>query len=137
MRIVCPACTATYEVPIALLKPGQPVRCARCTKEWVPPVEAEEAPPAPPEPQAPDPAPTITHEPSVQLERATTRRVSPSRLPGAPPTPRASALRLAWVASFLVLGALLWGAYSQRAAIMHGWPPSIRVYAALGLAGER
>ena len=136
MRIVCPACTATYEVPTALLKPDQPVRCARCSKEWVPSDEAEEAPP-PAAPEVAEPAPVVTPEPVVARARAPTPPAPKPRLPGAPPTPRASLLRLAWVGSFVLLAALLWGAYSQRVAIMQGWPPSIRVYAALGLAGGR
>jgi predicted Zn finger-like uncharacterized protein len=37
MRIVCPFCEATYEVPKSLLRgDGQVVRCARCEREWVP-----------------------------------------------------------------------------------------------------
>ncbi len=36
MRIVCPACSAAYEVPDALLGTGRPVRCARCGREWTP-----------------------------------------------------------------------------------------------------
>jgi predicted Zn finger-like uncharacterized protein len=36
MRIVCPACSAAYEVPDALLGTGRPVRCARCRQEWMP-----------------------------------------------------------------------------------------------------
>ncbi|HTC07239.1 MAG TPA: zinc-ribbon domain-containing protein [Acetobacteraceae bacterium] len=136
MRIVCPACTAAYEVPTALLKPGVLVRCARCTKEWVPSAEAEENPPAPQEAAASEPAPAAMWQPVVQTERAPIERASVPRIPGAPPTARAGALRLVWVASFVVLGALLWSAYSQRVAIMQAWPPSTRVYAALGLIGE-
>jgi hypothetical protein len=34
----------------------------------------------------------------------------------------------------LLLG---WGAYAERSAIMRAWPPSIRLYAALGLAADR
>ncbi len=36
MRIVCPTCEATYNVPDAALSPGRPVRCARCGNNWVP-----------------------------------------------------------------------------------------------------
>jgi predicted Zn finger-like uncharacterized protein len=43
MRIVCPSCEATYEVPKSLLGDGgKLVRCARCGKEWLP----EATPPA-------------------------------------------------------------------------------------------
>ena len=137
MRIVCPACTATYEVPTALLKPDQAVRCARCTKEWVPSVEAAEAALAPPSPVAAERVPLVTSEPVVRTERAPIERASAPRPPAAPPTARGGVLHFAWVASFVVLGALVWGAYSQRAAIMQAWPPSIRVYAVLGLAAGK
>jgi len=40
---------------------------------------------------------------------------------------------LGWVASLIVLGLLVWGAYAYRGAIMQAWPPSQRVYALLGL----
>jgi predicted Zn finger-like uncharacterized protein len=37
MRIVCPSCHATYEVPKSLLREGgQIVRCACCDTEWTP-----------------------------------------------------------------------------------------------------
>ena len=36
MRIVCPTCEATYNVPDAALSPGRPVRCARCGNNWIP-----------------------------------------------------------------------------------------------------
>lgn len=44
MRIVCPACSAAYEVPDALLGSPRPVRCARCWHEWLPQPAAEPAP---------------------------------------------------------------------------------------------
>ena len=59
MRIQCPACAATYDVPVHLLKPSQTVRCARCAKEWVPPAEAEGAP-----------LPPLVAEPEAALELA-------------------------------------------------------------------
>ena len=130
MRIVCPGCTAAYEVPIALLKPGQAVRCARCAREWTPPFEAPEPLPPQAEPEPP-PAPV----PSVDIEPREEPRLVPSR-PAAPPRGRNTALRLAWVASVAVLGLLVWGAYVERAAIMQLWPASIRLYGALGLLGN-
>ncbi len=36
MRIVCPSCAATYDVPVPQLAPGRSVRCARCSTDWTP-----------------------------------------------------------------------------------------------------
>jgi hypothetical protein len=51
-----------------------------------------------------------------------------------PPEPRNMALAVGagWVGSFLLLGLMAWGVVSFRAPIMHAWPPSTRLYAALG-----
>jgi hypothetical protein len=46
-------------------------------------------------------------------------------------------VRVAWLASLIALALLIWGAYAGRTAVMQLWPPSARVYSALGLAGER
>ena len=46
MRIVCPICSAAYEVRETLLVPGRQVRCARCSEEWVP---LAALPPPPPD----------------------------------------------------------------------------------------
>jgi predicted Zn finger-like uncharacterized protein len=37
-----------------------------------------------------------------------------------------------WVGSVLLLGLMAWGIISFRMPIMHAWPPSTRLYAALG-----
>lgn len=34
MRIVCPSCTATYDVPAELVAGRPVVRCVQCTQEW-------------------------------------------------------------------------------------------------------
>jgi hypothetical protein len=48
--------------------------------------------------------------------------------------PRGSlALRLAWTGTMVLLGVLAGEFYVQRAGIMALWPPSVRLYAALGL----
>src|SRR5690348_4321386 len=36
MRIACPNCSASYEVPAALLTKRRTVRCARCQQDWHP-----------------------------------------------------------------------------------------------------
>jgi predicted Zn finger-like uncharacterized protein len=60
MRLVCPECTAAYDVPDGMVG-GAPrrVRCARCSHEWIfdPPAQAAAPPPdGPAAPAPPDPA---------------------------------------------------------------------------------
>ncbi len=55
MRITCPDCGATYEVPPTLLAGRRPVRCARCSGEWLPaPEPGSELPAAGAAPDAAD-----------------------------------------------------------------------------------
>ncbi len=120
MQIVCPACTATYEVPLTMLKPGQVVRCARCAHEWVPsPTTLTAQPAAPLAARRADIGPA-GEQISLPLDRSPIAR-------------HVTALRLAWAGSVVALMLLAWAAYAERTSIMHAWPPSIRVYAALGL----
>jgi predicted Zn finger-like uncharacterized protein len=137
MRMVCPACSAAYEVPDSLLTPGRSVRCARCGHQWAP-VELEPPPREPPaapgwpdaeliedveaEPlgRAPLQTPSFTAMDRLALHRAST---------GGSPV----ALRIAWVASLLALLLLAAAGYVWRAEIMHVWPASQRLYHALGV----
>ena len=124
MRLVCPHCAAAYEVPPSTLGPRRRLRCARCGREWVVPGEPPRAA------EAPD-------VPSEDAPEAAAPRASP---PGAtaPPPPSAPrgrlALRLCWAASLLVLAIGAWQSVAWRSAVMRAWPPSQRLYAALGLA---
>jgi len=148
MRIVCPSCSATYDVPDALLRGRRTVRCAACSREW------NLTDTAPPEPESlfrPEPPPaeevlegTAEPVPHNRLEpprregiprEAIARAIAMDRLQNAPP-PRKGGLGLAvaWVLSFAVLAALAWSAYDYRIAVMNAWPPSIRLYTLLGLA---
>ncbi|MBN9561411.1 MAG: zinc-ribbon domain-containing protein [Alphaproteobacteria bacterium] len=170
MRIVCPACSAAYEVPDALLGSPRPVRCARCGHEWQPEPAAESGPAEthstgalhepplggsmverlgelpesatglavsvvePPTRAAPKPfAPATVQEQEPIPDPALA--VSAEQAPIVEPTRRreATLLRLAWGASVLILVLLAWAAYGWRAEIMHAWPASERLYAALGL----
>ncbi len=45
------------------------------------------------------------------------------------------ALLLAWLVSLVLVAGPLGAAYVERSTVMALWPPSIRLYAALGLAG--
>jgi predicted Zn finger-like uncharacterized protein len=157
MRIVCPSCSAAYDVPDAMLADRQVVRCARCTREWhpIPPREIEVAAPppatsvaAPAVPEAPAPEdswiamPDIAAPPRPSLDRPTppTERrplgaMAIDRLMADPAPPPASlALRLAWIGSIVLVLALLGAAVTWRTQVMAAWPPSTRLYAALGLS---
>ncbi len=134
MRIVCPACAATYDVPEGRLVPGRVVRCARCATDWEPvahkpaadePVpNAPAVPEPPPEPPPPEPEPVV--EPPAEIEPALSAEP-------AVPAWRAWLLPAAWVLSAVVLLAVGFLALSARNSIMHAWPPSIRAYGAIGL----
>jgi len=109
-----------------MLSPGRTVRCARCSEEWVPLPTAttrrvveqtEVLPPPASEPIAPPP---LTAMDRLAAQPASLPRTS-------------AALRAAWVASFVVLALLVWSSVAWRAELMHAWPPSIRVFDAIGL----
>jgi predicted Zn finger-like uncharacterized protein len=139
MRIVCPSCAAAYDVPEGLLSGRNAVRCARCATEWQPtrpepapiPVAARRDPPTPPRPipdarLRPPPRPADPAAPkAIDRLMATPQRRQRAGL----------ALSIAWLGSILLVAALLGAGYVERAQVMAVWPPSIRLYAALGLAG--
>ena len=148
MRIDCPSCAASYDVPDAKLAGRKTVRCVRCGHQWVPgPVLAPADPPPAALPHAapwPDSEPSDSERPDPERpdpERGgrgraqTAADASRSRLasPATPPTSRFG-LRLAWAASGLMLAMALAVAFVWRAEVVRAWPPSLRVYAALGLA---
>jgi predicted Zn finger-like uncharacterized protein len=127
MRLVCPSCSVAYEVPDSLVPAGRPVRCARCGGEWTPvataevPLEPEPEPEQepPPPPREPAPRPPLTAMDRLAAHPAMSR---PDRL-----------LQAAWGVSLLVLVAAAGAGYVWRGDIMHAWPPSARMYAALGM----
>jgi hypothetical protein len=49
------------------------------------------------------------------------------------PPPISAGLRAAWAASVVVLLLFGWGIIAWRADLMHAWPPSTRLYDAIGL----
>jgi predicted Zn finger-like uncharacterized protein len=135
MRIACPSCQAEYNVPDTLLAGRNAVRCARCGEEWKPegaapePEEVLPATVAPAEPPAPEPA-------SAAEEHAAPALFVPPRQPlvAPAPTPRASrAVLIGWVATIVIIAGLAYGGYAWRDRLMSAWPPSTRLYAALGL----
>jgi len=143
MRIVCPSCSAAYDVPDSLLTAGRVVRCARCGGEWSPITEviAEEDRETPSTPMAASPQadyPVLVASAPQRFgsrESAPTPRQSAMDWLAAHPVMMRSrwSLRVAWVASVLLLVTAIWGAYAWRSQIMEAWPPSTRAYTAFGL----
>ena len=144
MRIVCPSCQATYEVPDSLLAGGKTVRCARCGTEWAPLAEAAASSPAPPPPAPPEPPPAAAPEDHARVEpRLSGYRprnidsADDSRLPPRDDeielAPRRGGALLGWLISLAILALLIWAAFAFRSQVMGAWPPSARLYAVLGL----
>ena len=150
MRIVCPSCSAAFEVPELRLMPGQAVRCARCGTDWMPlagPESAAESEPtmvmqaAKPAKQplpAPGPEPTVVFQPALLMQDAP---------PAGKRTPIHDGLNLAaaagpaliasWAVSIAAVAGLVWAAVAWRGDVMNAWPPSERLYMALGLPADR
>ncbi len=132
MRIACPACAATYDVPDERLAPGRLVRCMRCGADWAPlamvaaPVAAPQPLPEPePPPSMPPPAPVaLAPQPEPRAPEPRTRRPSRGNRP----------LALAWLLSLAVLAAGAWLAVNRRPDVVSVWPASERAYMALGLS---
>ena len=145
MRIECPACEARYEVPDTRLAPGRPVRCARCGRDWTP---LAASPAVPPSPQPPAVAPSgeftasVLDEPHAVPIRPPHPFIAATRPPthsddllpvAVGPKRRSTALVAAWVVSVAAVVAAVVLAVVLREPIARAWPPSMRVYDALGL----
>ncbi len=149
MRIVCPNCRATYEVPETLVGTAtRQVRCARCQTEWRP-QQLDELPQEP----AVERAFATIAEPFPKGVAGQAPRVAPplpsTEWPGdaALPPPRlesaakprrrrgGSGVRVdvlaALVFSVVLLVAIAAAAYVWRDAVMQVWPASERVFALL------
>lgn len=164
MRVSCPACAATYEVPDDLIGAGRRLRCARCGENWLAAPEAPPdgaalagasgpetvtpgtpgpgpAPEAAPPPAAapPPPAGREAMAPPPQRSRTRPPQVIDPPLPrsgDAAPPRRDQALLLAWAGTAAAVLALAAGLALFRAEVMAAWPPSQRLFIALGLGPE-
>jgi predicted Zn finger-like uncharacterized protein len=149
VRIVCPACSATYDVPSALLQPaGRKVKCARCGKSWSPGATPE--PPARsrliaqlPEIDVTPVEPPLSRDAGRPLARPVAEasaRLVPARggagaqqAREAAPSSGVAAVLVGWMLTVLVIAAAGYGAYTYRPQIEAAWPPSQRAYALLGI----
>src|SRR5450432_3525002 len=123
MRIVCPSCTAAYEVPDRLLGGGKKLRCARCANEWVPAeiLAPAAAPPTPPPlpPAAAEPPPAVAPSPPLPLQAPPPPELILHAEPKPPRQTRPASsgvvpVLLALAASFVVLLGLVAAALSWR-----------------------
>lgn len=167
MRIACPSCDATYDVPDQMLGSGRKLRCSKCGHQWIPaptvaaaasaaprPAPAGAAPPPAPAPAASASAPPLpepevrpvrreriadlprapANPPPLAIDRITDANFAPAEtMAPVPERGRRTAVWLGWLVSIVVWGLVIWAGYHYRAAIMAAWPPSQRLYAALGI----
>lgn len=126
MRITCPACDASYDVPDGMLSAASEVRCVRCGQVWRPigaaPMASAAPPPAPP-PEKPLPAPPTRPRPPA-FTSPPPRLVPPS---GAVAPEGGRGLTLAWVASLLLLAGAAVAANAWAPMLIAAWPPLARV----------
>jgi predicted Zn finger-like uncharacterized protein len=119
MILTCPNCATRYLVdPHKLGSEGRQVRCGKCAHAWfqTPPSDM---------PKRVEPIP-LNMGP---------RPIPPgSNLPAFPPRPRRRGAAAGWVALALVVVAVVIGLLVARERIMSAWPPSQRLYAALGMS---
>jgi len=141
MILTCPSCRARYLVGADKVGPtGRQVRCGKCRHIWY---------------QAPAEEPPIRLEPLPRTAAAAGEGASADAEPARGPTltaagelrpiPRGSNLPalaeqrrerapvLGWLLLVLVLAALAYGSYLERARITALWPPAARLYELLGL----
>jgi len=149
MRIACPSCDTTYQVPDSRLTPGKMVRCARCDNKWLPVREAEDAVAAPESAVAKPDAQAMAAPPDVAPEASSASAASDAASATAPPGPTVTAMdRLtasavpahrprggligAWAATFVVLAGAVAATVVWRDAVVRAWPPSGRILATTG-----
>lgn len=126
MRIECPSCSAIYDLPEQQLVAGRPVRCARCSASWTPVPHLSQSPFATTPLVAPPRPPRVQVVPSSQP-------VPAARSPEALGLSEPRLVLAGWVLSIAVMVLIGWAAVTWRDEVMRAWPPSERVYAALGL----
>ncbi len=139
MRVTCPNCQTEYEVPDAALTRARTLRCAKCmTKFQVPALDLAPPEPAAAEPEA-EPAPMADEVmPGDRAEVAQAQKhewadilQNRQEIPAAA-EPEPSAKRGLAISIVLVLALILALLVAHR-TIGSLWPPSVRLFDALGL----
>ena len=104
------------------------MRCARCARDWADTTLApNDLEPAAAVLAIGSPDPAATEPPSLD-----------SSVPPAHPALAANAgVRFGWAGSALLVALGAWSVIAWRQDVMHAWPPSGRLYAALGLTVGR
>ena len=124
MRITCPSCAATYDVPESRLTPRKKARCTRCQGEWVP-VHTDDEAGSPPE--------TVQQPLLDSLAGSLPSVTAMDRLAASAPPDRPSrALLGAWVLTAVVLLGAVAATVTWREAVMRAWPPSALLLAPFG-----
>ena len=140
MQLSCPSCGAQYELPESLFLAGpRKVRCVKCAHAWMA-GDRSAAPADAAKPETPPAAETEADTPArrpLPLRRRTPPAEPPTAVPdlalGLPPRRKAGrGVAVAWAASLLLLAVGCWAGWAYRADVMAAWPPSVRLYGALG-----
>jgi predicted Zn finger-like uncharacterized protein len=139
MRLTCPKCHTEYEVPDAALAGRvRTLRCGACDTTFKAPASPEivemppELPPEPPEAGVPVPE-TAAAEPveaAPKLAAVLYPPIPPKPVQAAPT--RAAPDRALGI-SLLVLVLIIALVLAEHRAIGNAWPPSLRLFNALGL----
>lgn len=134
MRVACPSCSTSYEIPADRLAAGKSVRCARCGASWAPiPLEvgADETPTEPHIEPAPDPnqiGPNQSGPNPVQAEPPQPMAMESA----APARPSSRLLLAAWIGSGIVLIVAVGAIVVWRNDLTRFWPPLGQLYKVFG-----
>jgi len=133
MILTCPECATGYFVDDAQIGPGgRKVRCASCGARWTatPGGAVEAAAPHDPAPAAPE----ATVEPGAEsLTAGDLPRAFRSRVEEEKRMRRAAVTGAVWAGAGLIVVAIIGAAIFFRESVVHAWPQTASVYAAIGL----